>query len=51
MLGSTETTFYTIAVYYGSAGIRKTRHTVPAALVADLMGFIASAWAVRLLFA
>ncbi len=50
MLGSTETTFYTIAVYYGSAGIRKTRHTIPAALTADLTGFIASAFAVRLFF-
>ena len=50
MLGSTETTFYTIAVYFGSAGIRKPRHTVPAALTADLVGFIASAWAVRLFF-
>ncbi|MDD5932645.1 MAG: nucleoside recognition domain-containing protein, partial [Oscillospiraceae bacterium] len=47
MLGSTETTFYTIAVYFGSAGIRKTRHAVPAALAADLVGFVASAWAVR----
>jgi len=50
MLGSTETTFYTIAVYFGSAGIRKTRHTVPAALIADLTGFAAAAFAVRLLF-
>jgi len=50
MLGSTETTFYTIAVYFGSAGIRRTRHTVPAALAADLTGFIASALAVRLFF-
>lgn len=50
MLGSTETTFYTIAVYFGSAGIRKTRHAVPAALVADLVGFAASAWAVHLFF-
>ena len=50
MLGSTETTFYTIAVYFGSAGIRKTRHAVPAALVADLVGFAASAWAVQLFF-
>jgi spore maturation protein B len=50
MLGSTETTFYTIAVYYGSAGIHKTRHTVPAALAADLTGFFASALAVRLFF-
>ena len=50
MMGSTETTFYTIAVYFGSAGIVRTRHTVPAALVADLTGFAASAWAVRLFF-
>ena len=50
MLGSTETTFYTIAVYFGSAGIVRTRHTIPAALVADLTGFLASALAVRLFF-
>ena len=50
MLGSTETTFYTIAVYFGSAGIRRTRHAVPAALAADLAGFAASALAVRLFF-
>ena len=48
MLGSTETTFYTIAVYFGSAGIHRTRHAVPAALAADLTGFAASALAVRL---
>ena len=39
MLGSTETTFYTISVYFGAAGIKKTRYTVPAALIADLTGF------------
>lgn len=50
MLGSTETTFYTIAVYFGSAGIIRTRHAVPAALAADLAGFLASALAVRLFF-
>ncbi|MEG0765350.1 MAG: nucleoside recognition domain-containing protein [Pseudoflavonifractor sp.] len=50
MLGSTETTFYTIAVYFGAAGIRKTRHAIPAALCADLVGFMAAAWAVRILF-
>jgi len=50
MLGSTETTFYTIAVYFGSAGIVRTRHTIPAALAADLTGFLASALAVRLFF-
>ena len=50
MLGSTETTFYTIAVYFGAAGIVKTRYAVPAALCADLVGFLAAAWAVRLFF-
>ena len=39
MLGSTETTFYTISVYFGAAGIKKTRYTVPAALFADFVGF------------
>ena len=50
MLGSTETTFYTIAVYFGSAGVHKTRYAIPAALAADLAGFAAAAFAVRLLF-
>ena len=50
MRGRTETTFYTIAVYFGSAGIHRTRHTVPSALAADLTGFFASAFAVRLFF-
>ena len=50
MLGSTETTFYTIAVYFGAAGIVKTRYAVPAALCADLAGFIGASWAVRVLF-
>ena len=50
MLGSTETTFYTIAVYFGAVGITRTRYAVPAALCADLTGFLAAAWAVRLFF-
>lgn len=50
MLGSTETTFYTIAVYFGAAGITKTRYAIPAALLADLAGFLAASWAVRLWF-
>ena len=50
MLGSTETTFYTIAVYFGAAGIIRTRHTIPAALTADLTGFVVSALTVRLFF-
>lgn len=50
MEGSTETTFYTIAVYYGATSIRRTRHTLPASLAADLTGFIMSAAAVRFFF-
>lgn len=50
MLGSSETTFYTVAVYYGAAGITKTRYTIPAALVADSVMFVLSAFAVRLFF-
>lgn len=48
MLGSTETTFYVIAVYFGAAGIRRSRHAVPAALIADLVGFMASVLCVRI---
>lgn len=50
MLGSTETTFYTISVYFGAAGIRKTRYTLPAALIADLTGFLVASLTVRFLF-
>lgn len=50
MLGSTETTFYTISVYFGAAGIKKTRYTIPAALVADLTGFVMASLTVRWLF-
>lgn len=48
MLGSTETTFYTISVYFGAAGIKKTRYTIPAALLADLTGFLVASWVIRL---
>lgn len=51
MLGSTETTFYTISVYFGAAGIRKTRYTIPAALFADLVGFFMASLTVRLFWA
>ena len=47
--GATETTFYTIAVYYGAVGISKTRHTVPAALTSDIAGFVLSAFFVKML--
>ena len=50
MLGSTETTFYTISVYFGAAGIRKTRYTIPAALFADFVGFVMASWTVRWFF-
>lgn len=50
MLGSTETTFYTVSVYFGAAGIQKTRYTLPAALFADLVGFTAAAWTERVFF-
>lgn len=50
MLGSTETTFYTISVYFGAAGIRKTRYAVPAALFADFIGFFMASLTVRILY-
>ena len=50
MLGSTETTFYTISVYFGAAGVKKTRYTIPAALIADLTGFAVASLTVKWLF-
>ena len=50
MLGSTETTFYTVAVYFGAVGVTRTRYAVPAALCGDVAGFLAASWAVRLVF-
>ena len=50
MLGSTETTFYTISVYFGAAGIQKTRYAVPAALFADFVGFFMASLTVRWFF-
>lgn len=51
LMGSTETTFYAIAVYFGAVGIKNTRHTIPAAICADIVGFIMSIVTVRMLFA
>jgi spore maturation protein B len=50
MFGSTETTFYVLAVYFGAVSIKKTRHAVPAGLTADLAAMIIAVWTVRLLF-
>ncbi len=49
MLGSTETTFYTVSVYFAAAGVKRTRYAIPAALIADLTGFAAAAWTARML--
>ena len=48
--GSTETTFYVLAVYFGAVGIKKTRHALPACLLADLAGILAAVSIVNLLF-
>jgi spore maturation protein SpmA/spore maturation protein SpmB len=48
MYGCSETTFYVIAIYFGSVGIRKTRHAIPAGLVADVVGPLASVLICRL---
>lgn len=50
MLGSTETTFYVITVYFGAVGVKRTRWAVPAALCADLTGFAVAALTVRWLW-
>lgn len=46
--GSTETTFYALTVYYGAAGVKNTRYTLPCSVCADLISYIASPIAVRL---
>ena len=50
MLGSTETTFYTLSVYFGACGIRKSRYAPVCAIIADWVGFCAAAWSVRWFF-
>jgi spore maturation protein B len=50
MYGSSETTFYVLAVYFGAVGLRRTRHAVPAALVGDLVAALASVAVCRWLF-
>lgn len=49
IMGSTETTFYVVAVYFGAVSIRQTRHAIPSGLLADLTGVIASVWICRVL--
>jgi len=48
LYGSTETTFYVLAVYFGSVGIKNTRHALPTGLIADFVAFLAALVVVRL---
>jgi spore maturation protein B len=50
MYGSSETTFYVLAVYFGSVNIKNTRHAVPAGIIADVAGMLSAVWIVRILF-
>lgn len=50
MMGSGETTFYVLAVYFGSVSVMKTRHAVPAGIIADLAGILAAVWLTNLVF-
>jgi spore maturation protein B len=50
MMGSTETTFYVLAVYFGSVGVSKVRHALWAGLIADVAGILAAVWICRLVF-
>ncbi|MFA6541102.1 MAG: spore maturation protein [Bacteroidota bacterium] len=50
MYGSSETTFYILAVYFGSVGIKNTRHALPAGLIADFAGMLGAVFIVRILF-
>jgi spore maturation protein B len=47
MMGSGETTFYVLAVYFGAVAVSKTRHAVPAGIVADLVSILATVWIVN----
>jgi spore maturation protein B len=50
MMGSSETTFYVLAVYFGAIGITKTRQAVPAGIIADVVALLSSVWVVNLIF-
>ena len=50
MYGSTETTFYVLAVYFGAVNVRNTRHALPAGLTADLFGMLGAVFITRVLF-
>jgi len=49
MYGSSETTFYVLAVYFGAVSIKNTRHAVPVGIIADVVGMLAAVWIVNML--
>jgi spore maturation protein B len=50
MYGSSETTFYVLAVYFGTVSVKNTRHAVPTGLIADVVGMLTAVWIVNLIF-
>jgi len=50
MMGSSETLFYTVSLYFGSVGIKKTRYTIPVVLIADVIGLITASIVCSLFF-
>lgn len=50
IMSSSETTFYVVAVYFGAVNIKKTRHAIPAGLIADFAAVVAAVWICRFIF-
>ena len=50
MMGSGETTFYVLAVYFGSVGVTRSRQAVPAGIIADIVSIVLSVWIVQAIF-
>lgn len=50
LMGSSETLFYTVSLYYGSVGVTKTRYTVPVGLLLEIVGLAASCIVCNLVF-
>ena len=50
MMGSSETTFYVLAVYFGAVGVTKGRHAVLAGIIVDIIAVLTSVWVVNLIF-
>jgi spore maturation protein B len=50
MYGSSETTFYIVAVYFGAVGVKNTRHALPAGIIADIFGMLGAVFICRIFF-